>query len=93
MDDNAIIGPQCIIATSKHERDELGYVTHHSTHRTIRIGKGSWLSGNVVVTDGVSIGQGVIVGAGAVVTKDLPDFCLAGGVPCKIIRRINSCEG
>ena len=56
----------------------------------IRIGKGTWLGMNVVVTAGVSIGQGCIVGANATVTKDLPDHILAGGVPAKVIKEVAS---
>lgn len=85
MGDNSIIGPKCVIATSKHESDEHGYITHHSSHRSISIGKGTWLAANVVVTDGVKIGDGVIVAAGAVVTRDVEDYKIVAGIPCKVI--------
>ena len=51
----------------------------------IRIGDGSWLGARVTVLDGVTIGKGAIVGAGAVVTKDVPDFGIAVGVPAKTV--------
>ena len=85
MGDNSIIGPKCVIATSKHESDAEGYITHHSTHRRINIGRGVWLAANAVLTDGVNVGDGAIVAAGAVVTKDVPDFSIVGGVPAKVI--------
>jgi acetyltransferase-like isoleucine patch superfamily enzyme len=44
-----------------------------------------WLGVNVAVMDGVTIGQGAIVGAGAVVTKDIPPYAIAGGVPARLI--------
>ena len=53
--------------------------------RDIVIGSDVWLGANVVVTAGVTIGDGVVVGAGAVVTRDLPDYSIAGGVPAKVI--------
>ncbi|MFM9138588.1 MAG: acyltransferase, partial [Actinomycetota bacterium] len=54
--------------------------------RPVRIGAGSWLGHGVVVLPGVTIGKHVAVGAHSVVTKDLPDFCVAVGNPARIIR-------
>ncbi len=51
----------------------------------IRIGDGSWLGARVTVLDGVTIGKGAIIGAGAVVTKDVPDYGIAVGVPAKVV--------
>jgi serine acetyltransferase len=53
----------------------------------VRIGAGSWLGHRVVVLPGVSIGEHVVVGAGSVVTHDLPDRCVAVGAPARVIRR------
>lgn len=53
----------------------------------IVIGDDVWLGANVVVLAGVTIGDGAIVAAGAVVTKDLPPQCIAGGVPARVIGR------
>lgn len=53
----------------------------------IRIGSGSWLGHQVVVLPGVTIGRHVVVGAGSVVTHDLPDFCVAVGSPARVVRR------
>ncbi len=52
----------------------------------ITIGNDVWIGTNVIVVDGVNIGDGVIVAAGSVVTKDIPPYAIAGGVPAKIIR-------
>ncbi len=52
----------------------------------IEIGHGSWLGGHVTVTSNVKIGKGCLIAAGSVVTKDIPDFSLAAGVPAKVIR-------
>ncbi|MGD9972847.1 MAG: DapH/DapD/GlmU-related protein [Desulfatirhabdiaceae bacterium] len=56
------------------------------TRGKITIGEGSWLGAGVIVLDGVSIGRGCVIGAGAVVTGNLPDYCVAAGVPARIIR-------
>jgi acetyltransferase-like isoleucine patch superfamily enzyme len=52
----------------------------------IRIGQGSWIGRGVMVTSGVSIGKGCVIGANAVVTRDIPDWSVAVGVPAKVIR-------
>lgn len=54
----------------------------------VRIGNDVWLGGNVTVLPGVTIGNNVVVGAGAVATKDVPDNCVVGGVPARKIKDI-----
>lgn len=54
----------------------------------ISIGDGAWLGSACIVLDGVKIGKGAIIGAGAVVTKDVPDHCIAVGSPAKVIRNL-----
>jgi acetyltransferase-like isoleucine patch superfamily enzyme len=62
------------------------------SRKGIRVGDDCWMGNNVVILDGVTIGQGVVIGASSVVTKDLPDGAVAVGVPARIIsiRHINS---
>ena len=43
---------------------------------------------NSIILKGVHIGKGTIIGAGSVVTKDIPEYCIAGGVPCKVIKQL-----
>jgi acetyltransferase-like isoleucine patch superfamily enzyme len=54
----------------------------------IHIGNGVWLGSNVTVLPGVSIGDGAVVAAGAVVTRDVDEMTVVGGVPAKLIRKI-----
>lgn len=54
----------------------------------VTIGDNVWLEGNVAVVPGVTIGDNVVVGAGSVVTKDIPDGVVAAGNPCRVIRKI-----
>ena len=57
-------------------------------NKHIRIGKNCWLVTGVIVLPGITIGDNVVIGAGSVVTKDLPSNVVAVGNPCKIIREI-----
>ena len=64
-------------------RDHLGIA------KEVRIGDDVWIGGNCTILPGVTIGNRVVVAAGAVVTKDIPDDSLVAGVPAKVIRKLN----
>ena len=63
-------------------RDE----NHFEEFQNITIGNDVWIGANSMILDGVKIGNGVIIGAGAVVTKNIPDYAIVGGVPAKVIK-------
>lgn len=65
----------------------------HTYPAPIVIGKNVWIGANAMITLGVTIGDGAIVAAGAVVTKDVPSMTVVGGVPAKIIKTIPFREG
>ena len=83
------IGPNVVLATAGHpilpELREKGY----QYNAPVRIGRNCWLGAGVVVVPGVTIGDNVVVGAGSVVTHDLPGNVIAVGNPCKILREVN----
>lgn len=60
--------------------------TQKKINKRITIGNDVWLGRNVIITNGANIGNGVIAGAGAVITKDVPDYAIVAGVPARIIR-------
>jgi maltose O-acetyltransferase len=60
--------------------------------RPITIGDNTWLGGNVTVLPGVTIGSNSVVGAGAVVTKDVPDNVIVVGTPAKVLREITDAD-
>ena len=79
-------GPNVVLATVGHPiAPELREQTYQY-NAPIRTGRNCWLGANVVVVPGVTIGDNVVVGAGSVVTHDLPDNVIAVGNPCKILR-------
>lgn len=81
---NVIVGPMSVIASSNHVI-ENGNVTNKGNSAPIKIGNGTWCGGHVVITDGITIGESVVIGAGAVVTKNIPYNTRVAGVPAKVI--------
>ena len=88
--DNVMIGPHCLITTVGHPLTPKGRREHMAQASEIHIGDDVWLGGNVTILPGVTIGNNVVVGAGAVVTKDIPDNSLALGVPARVIRNLKN---
>lgn len=68
----------------------MGRRKHLGIAKPVKIGNDVWLGGNVCVMPGVTIGNNVVIGAGAVVTKDIPDNSLAVGSPARIIRQLEN---
>lgn len=86
--DNVIMGPDVKIYTKNHKFDRLDLPIQdqgHTEEKTV-IGNDVWLGANVIVLPGVTIGNHVVVAAGAVVTKDIPDYAIVGGIPAKILK-------
>ena len=84
---NVLIGPNVTLCTTGHPV--------HPAHRLdgmysfpITIGDNVWIGGNVIVLPGVTIGENSVIGAGSVVTKDIPANVIAFGSPCKVFREI-----
>lgn len=97
--DNVLIGPNVTLATPMHpllpeernvRRREDGSVYNLEYARPIVIEKDCWLASNVIVCGGVTIGEGSVIGAGSVVTRDIPPHSLAAGNPCRVIREITA---
>jgi acetyltransferase-like isoleucine patch superfamily enzyme len=92
---NIIIGEHCMIAShsgiyaNNHLFDDLSQpiMTQGTTTKGIVIEDDCWLGTGVKVLDGVTIGRGSVIGAGAVVTKNIPPFSVAVGIPAKVVSR------
>ncbi len=85
--DRVQIGPGTKIVGFGHSFDRIE-APHADTAFGITIGDDVWIGANVVVVDGVAIGNGSVVAAGAVVAKDVPPLTLVGGVPARVIRSL-----
>lgn len=87
--DYTMLGPNVVLATAGHpilpELRPLAYQYNLPIH----IGKNCWLGAGVVVLPGVTIGDNSVVGAGSIVTKDIPANVVAVGNPCRVLREIN----
>lgn len=86
--DNVMIGPNTLITTVNHPLSPKGRRAHLGIAKPVTIGNDVWIGGNVTILPGVTIGNNVVVAAGAVVTKDIPDNCVVGGVPARFIKEI-----
>ena len=83
-----MMGPDVVILTNSHIFTDISLPMRcqGETVAPVYIGDDVWIGTRVIILPGVRIGNGVIIGAGAVVTKDIPDYAVVGGIPAKIIR-------
>ena len=88
--DHVMIGPNTLITTVNHPLSPMGRRRHIGIAKPVIIGDDVWIGGNVTILPGVTIGHNVVVAAGAVVTKDVPDNCVVGGVPARKIKDIEN---
>lgn len=86
--DHVMIGPNVQLLTACHPIDAEERNAHIEYSMPITIRDNAWLGGGVIVTPGVTIGENCVIGAGSVVTKDIPDNVVAVGNPCRVIRKI-----
>lgn len=86
--ENVMMGPNVNILTHSHnfDRTDIPMCKQGGNFKSVTIGNDVWIGMNTLILPGVHIGNGVIIGAGAVVTKDIPDYVVVGGVPAKIIK-------
>ena len=87
--DYTMFGPNVVVATAGHpivpELRELAYQYNAPVH----IGRNCWIGAGVIVLPGITIGDNSVIGAGSVVTKDIPANVVAVGNPCRVLREIN----
>ncbi|MCT3567758.1 sugar O-acetyltransferase [Levilactobacillus brevis] len=87
--DHTMIGPNVTIATAGHPITPDLRAKNYQYNMPVHIGKNCWLGAGVIVLPGITIGDNVVIGAGSIVTKDLPDNVVAVGNPCHVLRPVN----
>ena len=86
--DNTMFGPNVTLATAGHPIDPELRARGLQYNMPIRIGRNCWLGAGVIVMPGVTIGDNTVIGAGSVVTKDIPSGVVAVGNPCRVLRPV-----
>lgn len=86
--DNVFIAPNCGFYTAGHPLDYKTRNKGLEYAKPIEVGNNVWIGGNVVVLPGVTIGDNVVIGAGSIVTKDIPSNSVAVGNPCRVIKEL-----
>lgn len=92
ISDNVFFGHGVLLLAGKHNYDEVGISRQRAIPgqgHDIAIGEGAWLASNVTVLGPCVIGEHAVVAAGAVVTSDVPAYAVSGGVPARVIKRID----
>lgn len=101
IDDETMIAPNVQIYTGTHplalgDRLNPAWDEDHTQHFVltralpVHIKRGCWLGGGVIVLPGITIGEGCVIGAGSIVTKNIPDHSVAVGNPCRVIRTLEA---
>ena len=85
---NVFVAPNCAFYTAGHPLDYKERNKGLEYAKPIKVGNNVWIGGNVTVLPGVSIGDNVVIGAGSVVTKDIPSNVIVVGNPCRVIKEI-----
>lgn len=89
IEDNVMIAPHSDIVDFDHKIDDLGTITHQiGIAKTITIKSNAWIASNCCILKGVTIGQNVVIGAGSVVTKDIPANSVAIGSPARVVKTL-----
>lgn len=83
---NTLLGPNVQIYSITHDYKKLGEEFYKGIPKKVFIGESCWIGGGVLIMPGINIGNNVVIGAGSVVTKDIPNNVIAYGNPCKVIK-------
>ena len=88
--ENVMMGPEVVIYTQNHSHDRIDVPMIEQGHdevQSVCIGNDVWIGRRAMIMPGVKVGDGAIIAAGAVVTKDVPEMCIVGGVPARVVKR------
>ena len=88
VDDKVMFGPNVTIATANHPIETGLRANALQYNKPVHICENVWIGANTVIVPGVTIGKNSVIGAGSVVTKDIPENVVAVGNPCRVLREI-----
>ena len=86
--DCTMFGPNVVVATAGHPILPELREQQYQYNMPVRIGRNCWIGAGAIILPGITIGDNVVVGAGSVVTRDLPDSVVAVGNPCRVLREV-----
>ena len=86
--DCTMFGPNVVVATAGHPILPELREQQYQYNMPVRIGRNCWIGAGAIILPGITIGDNVVVGAGSVVTRDLPDSVVAAGNPCRVLREV-----
>lgn len=87
---DVMMGPECLILTNDHDFKSKNMPMNKQGfkgHERVKIGNDVWIGQRVIILGGVEVGDGAIIAAGSVVTKNVPDYTIVGGNPARIIKK------
>ena len=90
--DNCQMAPNVAIYTAGHPIHPVSRNSLYEYGKEVTIGDNVWIGGNTVICPGVHVGSNVVIGAGSVVTKDIPDWTVAAGNPCRVLKKITDAD-
>lgn len=90
--DNCQMAPNVAIYTAGHPLHPVSRNSMYEYGIEVTIGDNVWIGGNTVIMPGVHIGSNTVIGAGSVVTKDIPDWVVAAGNPCRVLKSITEAD-
>ena len=90
--DKVMFGPNVMIATANHPIEPTLRAKGLQYNKDVYVGENTWIGAGVIIVPGVRIGKNTVIGGGSVVTKDIPDYGVAVGVPAKVIKMQNPDE-
>ncbi len=88
--DDVLFGPAVQIYTPLHPMDPVERRTRRESAKPVTIGSDVWVGGGAIFCPGVTIGKNSVIGAGSVVTRDVPEGVFAAGNPCRVIRPVDA---
>ena len=92
LGDGVLFGPNVSIYCGTHSVSVKERKQGLERSLPVAIGRDTWVGGGSIIMAGVTIGKGCTIGAGSVVTKDVPDWSVAAGTPCRVLRTLSEAE-